>query len=296
MVGIDFDFVRYVNHRRGLVEKRVRDGAAYAFVGERKVSRALSSARPVTLALEATSRRWRAKGKDELLSRSVKASDRDFPAVYNAGRRAAQALELPEAPIFILQGEHARVSAAALGVDDDAVVVLAEPLCRRLSGDELTCVIGRELAHIQNEHVLYGTALYYLSHESILPVRWAAQPAIVALSAWARRAALTCDRAAALAVRNADLAMMTLCRLEHPGLTEEAARAMIADTQKDDAAGLARYKEIFQSHPDLKKRLRALRIFSMTRFYRRAVGAPDEGSLTTEEADAQVSELLKVLP
>ncbi len=273
MVGIDFDFGRYINHRRGLAEKRVRDGAAYAYVGERKIRRALVSARPVTLALEATSRMWRGKGKGQLLASSVKASDKDYPEVLEAARIAADRLQLALPPVLVDPGGRVRVPAAALGVDDDAVVVLDASLCARLDPAELVFAIAHQLSHIQNEHILFVTALHYLKHESLLPIRWAAQPAIVALSAWARRAALTCDRAGLVATGDLEVAMRALSKTEAP---------------------VGRYKELLQSQPDVEKRLQALRIFATTTFFLRLKGDTKATGISTEDADAKVGELLKV--
>ena len=51
-VGVDFDFPRWLAARRGSMEQSAKEGAAYAFSGERKFRRTLGMARPVTMALE----------------------------------------------------------------------------------------------------------------------------------------------------------------------------------------------------------------------------------------------------
>ncbi len=58
-IGVDFDFAKWIAVRRGSMEQSAREGAVYAFAGERKVRRTLAMARPVTMALEATTRLWR---------------------------------------------------------------------------------------------------------------------------------------------------------------------------------------------------------------------------------------------
>src|SRR5262249_57620853 len=100
-VGVDFDFARYVASRRGQVEQRAREGAAYAYSGERKVRRTLAAARPVTMALEATTRLWRDAAKAELLGTSIKVSDQQFPRVWEAARRAAEALHVRVPPVYV---------------------------------------------------------------------------------------------------------------------------------------------------------------------------------------------------
>ncbi len=70
-VGVDFDFPTWLAHRRGSIEQSAREGAAYAFTGERKFRRTLALARPVTMALEATTRLWRDVARTELLGTAV---------------------------------------------------------------------------------------------------------------------------------------------------------------------------------------------------------------------------------
>jgi len=291
MVGIDFDFARYVNHRRGLIEQRLRDGASYSYSGEHKVRRALSSARPVLIALQAATRLWRASGRKELLKASQRANDKDFPKVYLAGQAAAQQLNLPSPTVLIrCDGKHP-VPACTLGVDDDAIIALSEELVSILDTGELTAVIGRQLATIQNEHTVYATALYYLRHQSFLPVRWAAGPAIVALSAWARRADITCDRAALLATLSEPTATSALVALDRPGLSKQERQDFI--NALSDTAPRPGVRTAFSDHADIHHRIAALRLFTKTQLYQRASGASDKGP-TTEEVDRQVAELIKV--
>ena len=81
-VGVDFDFTRWIAARRGSMEQQARDGAAYAFSGERRFRRTLIMARPVTIALEATTRLWRDVARTELLGTAVKVTDQQYPRVF----------------------------------------------------------------------------------------------------------------------------------------------------------------------------------------------------------------------
>jgi Zn-dependent protease with chaperone function len=298
MAGVDFDFARYVAHRRGLIEQRARDGAAYSYLGERKLRRALISARPVTLALEATTRAWRSRGREELLASSVKASDRDYPAVYSAGERAAATLGLKLPPIVIADPAALGVSARALGMDDDPVVALSRPLVERLSPAELTAVIGHELGHVQNDHIVYVTALYYLQHRAMILVRWAVRPALVALQAWSRRAEVTCDRAALVATRDLKAALTGLIRLEVPDVDDARIAELLRSDTAAEVGGFWRYAEFFRSHPDIVKRVRALHLFALSAFYQKlsgeSPGGPDATGLTADEVDTKVGEIMSV--
>src|SRR5262245_4816660 len=93
-VGVDFDFARWLAGRRGAMEQQAREGAAYAFVGERKSRRTLMMARPVTMALEATTGLWRDVARTELLGTAVRVSDQQYPRVFEAARAAGAALRV----------------------------------------------------------------------------------------------------------------------------------------------------------------------------------------------------------
>ena len=90
-VGVDFDLAKWIVTRRGSLEQQWRDGATYAFAGERTFRRTLAFARPVTMALEATTRLWRDVARTELLGSAVKVTDEQYPRVYRAAKAAGAA-------------------------------------------------------------------------------------------------------------------------------------------------------------------------------------------------------------
>jgi Zn-dependent protease with chaperone function len=294
MIGMDFDFVRYVNYRRGQVEQREREGAAYAYSGERKVRRALTSARPVLLAIEATTRLWKSKARRELLARSTVASDAGHPQLYRAARAAGEALGLDVPALYVAESGFPATS-ATLGTDEDTVVVINRRIADRLGDRELVALVGHELGHVQNNHVPYWTALFYLRHEAMFFVRWTVQPAVVALKGWARRAEVTCDRAALIAVRDLDAALAALVKAELDGDSSGAidVRAHLADLAAARGA-VGRATDLFRSHPFLPKRARALEVFAQSVLYHRLTGQADAGGLASEEVDAQVADIMRV--
>ena len=296
MVGIDFDFVRYVGYRKGQVEQRERDGAAYAYSGERKLRRALTSAKPVVIAIEATSRLWKSKARRELLDRSKVASDAHCAPVYRAARAAAESLGLDVPGVYV--ADDFPVASATLGTDDDTVVVISRRAAERLDERELVALVGHELGHVQNNHVLYATALFYLRHEAFFFVRWTVQPAIMALNGWARRAEVTCDRAALIAVRDLDTTLAAMVKVELDGEAGEAgdeldARAHLAELASSRGA-VGRATEMFRAHPFLPKRARALDVFAQSLLYHKLTGQADAGGLAADEVDTQVAAIMSV--
>ena len=294
MLGVDFDFARYIALRKGLVEQRARDGAAYAYTGARKVQRSLAGARPVTLAIEATNRLWRSAAKNELLGTSVRVTDQQFPRVYRAAREAARILGI-EPPDVYMAPASAGIGARTLGTDDEPYVVLDSELAQRLSDPELLALIAHHCAHIQNNHVVYATALHYLTHSAVSFVRWIVQPAVMTLQAWSRRAEITCDRAALLCTRDLDVTFQSMMKVElgldqAQGLDVDSYLQQLPGTKR----GVGKYAELFRSYPYLPKRVQALKLFSESAFYRRYTGhTPGEGK-PAEQVDREVGEILSV--
>jgi hypothetical protein len=57
---------------------------------------------------------------------------------------------------------------------------------------------------------------------------------------------------------------------------------------------VGRAADIFRAHPFLPKRARALDVFAQSLLYHKLTGQADAGGLSSDEVDAQVSELMSV--
>lgn len=284
---VDFDFARYISERRGEMAARAQTGTTYAFAGERKLRRSFVGARPVAMAIEASSRLWNDKARDELL-REARTAAEDAPRVWTAAKKAAAALKA-ELPSVYLAPPSFPVTLTSLGTDDQPYIVLRTDVAQGLTDDELVAAIGHELGHIQNGHVPYTTTLHYLTHSAFVFVRWMVQPALVALRAWARRAQVTCDRAALLACQSVDVTLSTLVKLdlgvEHADI-EGYLRAPPA------TSGFGKVGELFRAHPLLPKRIAAVRAFADGSLFAQATGGDPAGKPGTDEIDKKVSDLL----
>ena len=292
-VGVDFDFAKWIASRRGSLEQQQRDGAAYAFTGERKFRRTLTIARPVTMALEATTRLWRDVARTELLGSAVKVTDEQYPRVYKAAKAAGAALRVRVPAVFAAPAGDIKVK--VLGADDAPHLIVDLEVAERLDDAALVAAIAHELGHIQNGHVMYVTALHYLTHSAAFYVRWVVQPAIMMLQAWSRRAEVTCDRAALLAVRDLDKTLEMIVTLAL-GLQQGAAfsAAEYLKTVPDARKGIGRYGELFRSHPDVPKRVQALRLFAGSASYASATGQDPTGKPTLADVDKQIGSLISV--
>lgn len=292
-VGVDFDFAKWIAVRRGSMEQSAREGAAYAYSGERKFRRTLMMARPVTMALEATTRLWRDVARTELLGTAVKVSDQQYPRVYEAAKRAGAALKVRVPVVFAAPTSSIKVK--VLGTDDAPHLIVNLELAEKLTDDELVAAIGHELGHVQNGHILYATALHYLTSSAAFFVRWVVQPAIMTLQAWSRRAEVTCDRAALLALRDENKTLEALVKLELGVDTDTAFNAEeFLKSQPDPKKGIGRYAELFRSHPYVPKRVAALRLFADSALYATVTGKDPTGKPSLPDVDKAVSDLISV--
>lgn len=152
---------------------------------------------------------------------AVKVTPKQCPDLYAKLQVACTTLGVDMPELFVQQNP---IVNAFTGGVKHPVIVLHSQLIERLNDEEVLAVIAHEVGHIHAEHVLYLTAARLL--EALANVAIAAAPIAglvaqllsatmrTALLAWARRAELSCDRAALLVTQDADVigrTMMKLC-------------------------------------------------------------------------------------
>jgi Zn-dependent protease with chaperone function len=216
--------------------------------------------------------------------------------VYHAAKAAGAALKVPVPSVFAAPSDAIKV--AVLGTDDAPHLIVNLALAERLDDTQLIAAIGHELGHVQNGHIFYATALHYLRHSAAFYVRWVVQPAIMALQAWSRRAEVTCDRAALLAVRDLDKTLQALVAIElglERGAAFSAEDYLRTVPVAKRSGFLGRYAELFRSHPYVPKRVAALRLFAGSAMYAQATGGDPTGKPSLAEVDKQVADLISVL-
>src|SRR5215203_1955449 len=155
------------------------------------------------------------------MASAVQVTPRQCPDLYAKLQIACTTLGV-DMPDFFVQ-QNPLVNAFTGGVDK-SVIVLWTGLVERLNDEELLAVIAHEVGHIHAEHVLYLTAarlIEALMNESIarlLPgsdiIKFLVSAGISsALLAWARRAELSCDRAALLVTQDPHVIGRTMMKL-----------------------------------------------------------------------------------
>lgn len=294
-MAYDYDFQRYVDRKKnpgGGHEARGGFGD-YAFSGDLRVLRRLERLAPVRIVVESSVRFWKNFRKNELLGTSVKVSARQFPHLHQRIVECAETLDIPSPTVYVT--ENPTVNAGTFGTNTESFVIVNSALIDKLSDEEVKFVIGHECGHIQNQHVVYHTAARFMAHGVGVYVKYVSLPASMALDAWSRRGEVTCDRAGLVCCRDLEVALRSIMKLalgserlfDEMNLEEFLGQL---DGVKD---GFGRFAELFQSHPYLPKRVKALQLFAESAYYRNLIG--EKGGRPLDEIDREVEEIIQVV-
>ena len=156
------------------------------------------------------------------MASAVKVTPKQCPDLHAKLQIACTTLGVDMPELYIQQNP---IVNAFTGGVEKPIIVLHSSLIERLNDEETLAVIAHEVGHIHAEHVLYITAARLLeaitnaSVARLIPgseiVKFIISAGIgSALLAWARRAELSCDRAALLVTQDPHVigtTMMKLC-------------------------------------------------------------------------------------
>jgi Zn-dependent protease with chaperone function len=173
------------------------------------------------------------------LSSSVRASEQQFPGLYQMLLDGAYVLDLPRVPeLYIWQNPE--VNAMALGTDKPFIVITTG-LIDLMDEEETRFVIGHELGHVLSGHSVYRTMLYLLiglaARLALVPIAWIGLKAVIwGLEEWFRKSELSCDRAGLLAGQDVPAARRALMKMAGgPQLAELSADAFLEQAREYDA-------------------------------------------------------------
>jgi Zn-dependent protease with chaperone function len=291
----DLDFMGFVSQRALLRPGADGDDShAYAYVSDKSTRSAFERVKPVELAIAAAVRMFKNVGKAELLGHAVKIGPRQFPRVHALAERCAHTLGIAVPTVYVVSNPH--LNGATYGTNDDAFILLNSALVDHFTDQELLSVLGHECGHIHNNHVVYLTALHYLTNLAGLFVRNLGLPALLALRAWSRRAEITCDRAGALCAGSLEPALKALTKLAlgSQKLYDELNIEAFLEQHDEAQQSIGRYGEVLSTHPWLPKRVLALRAFADSELFRRHAGL-GEGGASMRDVDERVHALIRVM-
>jgi Zn-dependent protease with chaperone function len=154
------------------------------------------------------------------MASSVKVTPKQFPDLHAKLQVACTTLGVAMPDLYVQQNPV--VNAFTFGVERHTIVLFTG-LLEKLNDEQTLAVIAHEVGHIHAEHVLYLTAarLFELLTRSTLDavpgsaiIKFLISAGISsALLAWARRAELSCDRAALLVTQDPHVIGKTMMQL-----------------------------------------------------------------------------------
>jgi Zn-dependent protease with chaperone function len=148
----------------------------------------------------------------------IKATYRNFPELIKTLYIALETLNVDIAPeIYIQRSEE--LEATTLGVEHPIIVLTSESI-NRLSKEELLYVIGREVSHIQQNHILYNELGFIFPQliDSLSYVTFGLSGILsgglrYALFYWSQMAEYSSDRGGLLACQDTRVAKMMMAKV-----------------------------------------------------------------------------------
>ena len=155
------------------------------------------------------------------MASAIKVTPKQCPDLYAKLQIACTTLGVDMPELYVQQNP---IVNAFTGGVEKPIIVLHSALIERLNDEETLAVIAHEVGHIHAEHVLYLTAarlieaLTNASLAQLIPgkeiIKFMVSAGISsALLAWARRAELSCDRAALLVTQDPHVIGRTMMKL-----------------------------------------------------------------------------------
>ena len=149
------------------------------------------------------------------LANAVRTGPTQHPRLHAMIREICATLDVPAVPdLYVTQTPF--LNAGAIGFERPFIVINTGTIAG-LTDDEQRFVLAHEVGHIASGHMTYRTIAVIMSTIgfSALPflAGLALMPFQLALLEWSRKAELSCDRAALLAVQDSTLAMRTFFKL-----------------------------------------------------------------------------------
>jgi Zn-dependent protease with chaperone function len=292
-ISLPLDFAGFVAQRKqGRKSDALPQGHEYAYASDIATRAAFAKVKPVELAVASTVRLYKQVLRNQLLGNAVKVSDRQFPRIFSLVKQCSGTLQIEVPQVYIVNSPV--MNAATFGTDNESVILVHSALVDHYSDEELLMVLGHECGHIHNSHVVYNTALHYLTRVAGVFLRGIVEPATLALKAWSRRAEITCDRAGMLCAKNPEVSARALTKLVLGSrkLYEQFNMDAFLEQYEEGKDGVGKYMEAFATHPWLPKRILAMRAFEESEVYRRCTGL-GEGGLAMSAVDEKVKALLK---
>lgn len=280
LASIDCDFGNYLT-RKKMVESNRMDGHGvpnYAYALDYECRKKLDEIPGFYETAKTIVRTSVSREVHEISRSSLAVGPTQFPEIYQIGCECAKALGIAIPNIYIKNDQ--TVNACAYAVDDvEPSVVVNSGMVERFSVPELKYVIGHECGHLHNYHGSYQILGSLILNIGVAGAAAGIPSALAGLlsagtktllSAWSRAAEVTADRAGLLCADSLEDCCSAMAKLMYGGVIGEEHRidyAAIREQLGGTMESVARYNEIFDSHPATARRIAAVTEFSECSVY-----------------------------
>jgi Zn-dependent protease with chaperone function len=153
-------------------------------------------------------------------------------------------------------------NAFTFGTGENPVIVVDGRLVEGMGSGELQALLGHEMGHIKNGHMLYHSLAQTLAQTVAVSASLAgfsliSMPMRLALLAWQRASEFSADRAALLACGSYEQVVSLFAKLNGIPVT----------SLRENVSFIDEVTKLFQTHPHLSERARAVFEFSKTPEY-----------------------------
>lgn len=200
--------------------------------------------------LRAFARKHYGSQLDQILQHDTKLTPTNYPSLHSNYRHCCQTLGITTPPELYITSSLAGINALSLEINGVPVVLVSLIAVALLSDLEQRFLLGHELGHIQQGHMLIHTVqglLLDLNKRSEIMGSLLSGLIDVPLSRWYRNSEFTADRAGYLCCPDINVITALFSRITHSPRT-----------------ALSQYLELSEAHPNVSTRLEKLKVFSLS--------------------------------
>lgn len=269
--GMPFGFRDYVRKRKDMESERLSGNGLpdYAFAMDYELRKKLDSIPQLYSLGKKICGTITSRYMQEFNRQALLVGPDQFPEVYRIGCDCARRLGIGIPNIYIYNDPS--INAFTYATDDiEPIIVVNSRLYERFTTGELRCVIGHECGHIHNQHGVYDMLGRLLLNGGLQSVTGALSAQLlslltlssqVALSAWSRAAEVTCDRAGMICCERLEDAYQVNAKIMSGAAgsakSEVNLEALLQSQLTMQMSNMARFEELFASHPSSARRIAA---------------------------------------
>lgn len=304
---VNLSFSDFVAERTMKEAKHLKGGIPdYAYASDYSLRQKLHSIPGFYAFFKAVMQTYLAKERQLLNVNALRVTNNQYPMLYDIAHHCASMLGIGVPTLYVSNDGTYQINAAAYAFEDsDPLIYVTSTAVDRLNEKDLTAMIGHECGHIQNNHVIYNTAVNYMvaiasggltaKLQSLLT-----QPIQAALYAWSRAAEVTADRAGCICCGDRDASLtFTAKLLDNASMRNGEYNVDEILKQYDEIGSYAQFQELMgANHPVAVRRILAEREFFDSEVYyswHPEQKEPGKRYYSKEELDARCDKFVSTL-